>query len=88
MIFGKITLILVYAWAVTALILGDRVPGHFIAWKIALGLIVMHLLEAAVFLKDLKRARGALAWHIIMVALFGVLHYVDVRRELYGSAEE
>ena len=82
---GKLMIVVLYIWGIAALIAGDVIPGHTIAWKIAVLLPVVHLFELPMFMKELKKASGSMGYHVAMILIFGVLHYVDVRNELYGG---
>ncbi len=45
-------------------------------------LLGIHALEALLFLRTLRRAKGPLGRHIALTLVFGVVHYGEVRSSL------
>jgi len=82
---GKIVLLIVYAvLAVLALTQGDSAAGEWALRLIGI-LVVVHLIETAVYFKLCQTAGGSLPGHLLNVFLFGVLH-VKVMKTAQGKS--
>jgi len=76
---GKIVLLMVYAvLAVLALTQGDSATGVWALRLIGI-LVVVHLVETAVYFKLCQSAGGSLPGHLLNVFLFGVLHVKEIK---------
>ena len=76
---GKIVLLIVYAvLAGLALTQGGATTGAWALWAIGI-LVVVHLIETAVFFKFCKASGGSLPGHLVSVFLFGVLHVKELK---------
>lgn len=76
---AKIVLLVVYAvLAVLALTQGDTTAGIWSLRVLAL-LVIVHIIETAVYFKLCKAAGGSLGGHLLSVFLFGVLHVNELK---------
>lgn len=76
---AKIVLLVVYAVLVgLALMQGDSSVG---IWSLRLLgiLVVVHIIEVAVYFNLCKEAGGSLGGHLVNVFLFGVLHVNELK---------
>ena len=76
---GKIVLLVIYAvLAGLALTQGDTPTGIW-SLRILGVLVVVHLIETAVYFNLCKAAGGSLPAHLLNVFLFGVLHVKELK---------
>ena len=83
MSIGKIACLALYVTLAAILVLMPGTSAAMVAFWLAVGLVVAHILEMVVFYGELKRAGGSLVGHLLNVFLFGVFHMKEVRA---GSA--
>ena len=76
----KVALAIYAVLAVLAVTMGDSGVG---VWSLRLlGILALaHAIELVVFFNFCRKAGGSLAWHLLNVFLFGVLHVGEVKAE-------
>jgi hypothetical protein len=77
----KIGALVVYAIAAAAAL--GALPGSLGAWmvKLALLLLVLHVLELPIAFKHLKKYQGPLAVSVLLSLLFGFLHWLPLSKQ-------
>jgi uncharacterized protein YhhL (DUF1145 family) len=85
---SAIKIIALVTYAVLAFLALTQPQTSLGTWSLNLLLIlvVVHLIEVAVFFKACQQAGGSMPVHLLNVFLFGVIHMNDIKRADSGAA--
>ncbi len=78
--FGKILVLAAMTWGLLSYLTPTMVPAPSVGKMVFLGLLAVHVAEAAVFARGLATERGGtVAHHAGQLMLFGYLHVLQLR---------
>lgn len=78
---GKLLVALVWVASAAVFLLASSPAWSGTGRNVLLLMLVVHGIEAAVFLPRLRAAGGSLAGHVVRTLLFGFLHVSQLPRE-------